>query len=300
MLELSLLRHFVALAQTGSFSAAARKLQTSQPVISRSIQRLEDVVGTRLAERSTRSVELTPAGEALLRDATFLLGRAAVAMENARRIGQSAHGRIRIGICPTAESAEIARGIADFRNKWPSIDLRFSSVDSAALPASLRSCDVDIGIMQVDGLRQEGIVATIIASYGLVVAAPANWGLGEDTPISLIDLKDRPWLMPERQRAATWHDSLMEMCRHAGFEPKIVGTVDDPVSARMMIASGAGATFFHDNGRREGHGAIAYLRFTDPQITPLSRTAAAHAEGADSPQIADFIACVANAHARSA
>jgi DNA-binding transcriptional LysR family regulator len=139
MLELSLLKHFAAVAQSRSFTGAARILQTSQPVISRSIQRLEDVVGTQLVERSTRSVELTAAGQALFRDAQFLLCRAAVATENARLIGQGDHARLRIGICPTTESPELARGIADFLEIWPHVDLRLSNIGSADLASALRA-----------------------------------------------------------------------------------------------------------------------------------------------------------------
>ena len=300
MLELSLLRHFVALARARSFTGAARELQASQPVISRSIQRLEDIVGTPLVERSTRSVKLTAAGEALLSDAEYLLGRAAVALENTRRIGQGNQSRIRVGICPSTESPELAHGIAAFRSEWPQVNLSFASIDGAALPDALRTSEVDVAIMQMDSMHLEGITAKIIATYGLAVAVPAIWGYDSDQTVSLIELKDRPWLMPQRQRAPAWHDSLIEMCRKAGFEPNIVGTVDDPLSARLMIASGAGATFFHDKGRRDWHEAIQLLQFTDRQIPPPSRTAAAHAEGANSPQIVTLIICLANAHATPA
>lgn len=298
MLELALLRHFVAVARNRSFTRAARELQASQPVISRSIQRLEDVVGTGLVLRSTRSVELTPAGEALLRDAQFLLGRAAVALENTRRIGQGISARVRIGICPTTESPELAKGLADFRARWPQVDLRLSSLGTNNLPEALRSGEIDAGIMQMDSPWPEGIVGRIIASYRLVVAVPAEWGFDECKPISLMDLKDRPWLMPTREQATSWHDALLEMCRRAGFEPRIVGTVEDPLTARLMIGSGAGATFFHDQGRRDWSSeAIDLLQFTDPQIPPPSRTAFVHVEGASSQQIADLGACLASGFA---
>lgn len=296
MLELSLLQHFVAVARTCSFTRAARTLNSSQPVISRSIQRLEDMVGTQLFVRSTRSVTLTAAGEALLADAEPLLDRAAVALENVRRIGQGDHGRIRIGICPTTETPELARGVANFRVEWPDIGLSFVTIDSAAMPGALRAAQVDVGIMLMDS-AQEGVTSEIIASHGLIVAVPASWGFAEERPIRLIDLKDRPWLMPDRKRALIWHDSLVEMCRHAGFEPRIVGNVDDAMSARLMVASGAGATFFHDKGRRDWHDGISLLRFTDPQIPSPSRTSVACATGARSRQIDSLMRCLARAHA---
>lgn len=300
MLELTLLRHFVAAARARNFTKAAQELKTSQPVISRSIQRLEDIVGCALFLRSTRNVDLTPAGDTLLSDAQDLIGRADLALENARRIGLGNLGRLRIGVCPTTESPELAGGIAQFRALWPDIDLRLSSLGSAHLPDALRAGEVDVGIMQMDEFWPGGLNGQIIATYPLVVAAPATWDFDEARAIRLQELKDRPWLMPEREKAPLWYDALMEMCRRAGFEPQIVGTVEDPLTARLMIASGIGATFFHDHGRRDWSGAIRLLHFSDPQIPSPSRTAFVHAASARSPQIADLGTCLADAFAMTA
>jgi DNA-binding transcriptional LysR family regulator len=294
MLELSLLHHFIAVAHARSFTSAAKELATSQPVISRSIQRLEDIVGTTLIERSTRSLALTPAGEALLKDAIEIVGKAALATAKARTIGQGELARLRVGICPTAESAELSKGIGHFRLAWPKIELRFVVIASDQMPEALHSARVDIGIMQLEGLSFGGLKGKIIASHQLAVAVPAAWGY-PDRPIKLIDLKDRPWVMPERSKATLWYDSLLEMCHRAGFDPKIVGAVDDPLTARIMIGSGAGATFFHDKGRRNWDTDIQLLTFTDPQIPPPSRTAVVYAQGDPSSQIQGFIDIVAAA-----
>ena len=233
----------------------------------------------------------------MLSDAEFLLGRAAVALDNARRIGQGGLGRMRIGICPSTESAELARGLADFRAMWPRVNLNLCAVDGSSMLRALRESEVDVGILQTDGSQAEGITARVIASYGLAVAVPAAWGYDQSKAIDLIDLKDRPWLMPARELATVWHDSLVEMCRRAGFEPRIVGTVDDPMSARLMIAGGMGATFFHYKGRRSQQGDISLLKFNDLQVLPPSRTAVAYAEGSNSPQLADFVTCLERTHA---
>lgn len=101
---------------------------------------------------------------------------------------------------------------------------------------------------------------------------------------------------PSRARAPSWHDGFLEMCRRAGFEPKISGTADDPITARIMIGSGAGATFFHDKGGNDSNGEITLLHFSDNQTMPPSQTALAWADVPRTRQIEEFIACLASAH----
>jgi DNA-binding MarR family transcriptional regulator len=80
-------RYFVAVAEAGSLTvAAARKLQTSQPSLSRQIRDLEDEVGTALLTRRARGIELTPAGRAFLDQAPALLSQAEAPSEAARRV----------------------------------------------------------------------------------------------------------------------------------------------------------------------------------------------------------------------
>ena len=116
MLELSLLKHFIAVGRTGSFTRAAELLNASQSVVSRSVKRLEDQVGAVLLKRSTRTVKLTEAGETLLTEAEAIVGRLTAAAENVRRIGQGASAKLRIGVCVStaAETSTIARGFQAF------------------------------------------------------------------------------------------------------------------------------------------------------------------------------------------
>jgi len=132
-MEFSLLEHFIAVAQTSSFARAAALLHASPSVVTRSIQRLEAQVGTKLLERTTRSVKLTPAGEELLNEALFLRGHAAVATEKVRRIGKNDSNRFRVGFCPSAdpEMGRIAQALLAFRSKWPSLDLKLKTVRTA-------------------------------------------------------------------------------------------------------------------------------------------------------------------------
>ena len=83
MIETLMLKHFAAVAHARSFTIAAKQLNVSQSVVSRSVKRLEELVGATLVERTTRSVAMTPAGEAYYAETRRLLDRLAVSTQNA-------------------------------------------------------------------------------------------------------------------------------------------------------------------------------------------------------------------------
>src|SRR3989475_148758 len=101
-MELRHLRYFVAVAEQGNVSRAARKLFIAQPPLSAQLKQLEEEVGAALFTRLPRGVRLTPAGESLLEDARAILARAQQAPLRARERQQSRQGVVRLGLVPSA------------------------------------------------------------------------------------------------------------------------------------------------------------------------------------------------------
>ena len=97
-MELRNLRYFVALAEELSFTKAAQRLHISQPPLSVQIAQLEEEIGVPLFTRTSRSVQLTPAGEVFLNDTRSILDRLSVACDRARSVGSGLAGRIDIGL----------------------------------------------------------------------------------------------------------------------------------------------------------------------------------------------------------
>jgi DNA-binding transcriptional LysR family regulator len=296
MIDLNLLHHFIAVARTRSFTRAAEAVHASQSVVSRSIKRLEEQVGAQLFERSTRQVRLSPAGEAFLLEARAIVDRVAVATDNARRIGDGAAATLRVGVCPSAdpETPRIARGFQRFREAWPTVEVKLESTMRNRQAAALRASRIDVGVMLLSRADTADIEWRVIARDPLVVVVPDAWNLRKPS-IRLEELRDRPWIMPHPAVAPDMHQMQMELCRGAGFEPKVVAFAEDALAGKMMIACGLGAAFVNDRGVREPAPYANFMAVEGVSDHFSSETVVAWTAGATSPQIGDFVRCIAEA-----
>src|ERR1043166_2630097 len=116
-MELRQLRYFVALAEAGNISRTAQKIFLTQPALSRQIKALEDEIGQCLLERQAHSIRLTPAGEALVREARELLPSADEMVERVAAAGQGV--RLRVGYAPSLASGLLSGAVANFSQKHP-------------------------------------------------------------------------------------------------------------------------------------------------------------------------------------
>ncbi|HEV7184227.1 MAG TPA: LysR family transcriptional regulator, partial [Leifsonia sp.] len=123
-MELRQLEHFVTVAEERHFTRAAELLQISQSGLSASIRSLEQELGTSLFIRSTRRVELTTAGQALLGDSVRTLASAAAARNAVAAIRGLVRGRLTIGAEPCLGSVDLPAELAAFRTANPGVEVR--------------------------------------------------------------------------------------------------------------------------------------------------------------------------------
>src|SRR6478672_4180939 len=124
--EMRLLRYFVTVAEERHFGRAAERLHIAQPPLSQQIRRLESELGVTLLYRTTRSVELAPAGEVLLTRAKEVLAAVEGALEDTRRAARGEFGHLAIGFTGSATYAMLPRLAAALRGALPGVvlDLR--------------------------------------------------------------------------------------------------------------------------------------------------------------------------------
>jgi LysR family hca operon transcriptional activator len=187
-MELRHLRYFVAVADAGSLTvAAAQRLHTSQPSLSRQIRDLENEVGARLLTRRARGIELTPAGRAFLDHARLVLSQVAAAAEAARRVAHPAKPCFTMGFLTGHELSWMPEALGILRDELPNIDVMISSQYSPPLADGLSKGKIDAAF-----LRREkgvpGLAFRLLVKEPLLVILPSDHRLAALKAISPGDL----------------------------------------------------------------------------------------------------------------
>ena len=187
-MELRHLRYFVAVAEAGSLTvAAARKLHTSQPSLSRQIRDLEHEVGAQLLTRRARGIELTPAGRAFLDHARLVLSQVEAATEAARRVAHPPKPCFVMGFLTGHELTWMPEALRILRDELPNIDVMISSQYSPLLANALVKGTVDAAFLR----RERGVADLafrLLVKEPLVVVLPSDHHLAALKAISPVDL----------------------------------------------------------------------------------------------------------------
>lgn len=139
------LETFLKVSETRSFAAAARQLGVSQPAVSQTIARLEEIYGADVFERRRGApVALTPVGRAILPKAKLLLFMVDTQMTRAIETAQSKSGALTIGFHPGLGCGPLNAAISEFRNDRPDVDLRFVEASPSDLHRQLNERTIDI------------------------------------------------------------------------------------------------------------------------------------------------------------
>jgi DNA-binding transcriptional LysR family regulator len=194
-----LLRTFVAVADTRSFSSAARRLQFTQSAVSQHIASLEADLGTALLTR--RPVALTPAGERLLRHARLLLVRLEAARADVTR-SLTPPGRLALGLTPLAWAPTVAAALSRLRSVSVRLETRVRVTDRASVAEAVAVGALDAGLVDgfavlSDPLRLPdfgSLTAVGVAESPAVVAVAEGHPLARRRGLALADLADAYWV----------------------------------------------------------------------------------------------------------
>ncbi|SEM76987.1 LysR family transcriptional regulator [Nonomuraea pusilla] len=237
MLDVVRLRVLVAVARTGSLTAAAKELHYSQPSISHHLARLEAETGARLLQRAGRGVRLTETGRLLAERAADIIGRLdATEEELAAHVGLRS-GRVRLAAFPSALGTFVPRAAMRLARDHPGLRLHLTETEPPEALRLLRAGRVDVAVVfrYDDTAPDDGGNTTVHLlddpSYLVTAAAEAQ-------PGELAAHAHSPWIAGcDRCRS-----HLLDLCAKAGFVPRISFTSDDIVAVQALVAAGLGLT----------------------------------------------------------
>ncbi|GAP36613.1 LysR family transcriptional regulator [Piscinibacter sakaiensis] len=186
----ALLQTFVRIVDAGSLSAAARRLATTQPTVSRRLQALERALGVRLLQRNTHTMALTEDGERCLAHARELLERWQAFEGDLRGRRDAPRGSLRVQVPHAFGQDQLIAPLAEFLNRHPLVQVEWLLHDH---PPDFVAGGIDCAI-RVGPVEDPGVVALRLAEVSrIVVAAPGLWGAGA-APADPDALAALPWV----------------------------------------------------------------------------------------------------------
>jgi DNA-binding transcriptional LysR family regulator len=181
----------LALAEYGSFVAAAARLRLSQPALTRSIQRLESALGVRLFERSTRRVQITAAGREFAAVAERMLNDLGITVQSVREVAEERRGLVVISSVMSVAGGLLPGIVASYRADRPGVEIHVREGVHAAVLEDVRSGVADFGIGYVDELP-DFAAGTALSRETFCVVLPARHKLAARRGLSLSELRDEP------------------------------------------------------------------------------------------------------------
>jgi DNA-binding transcriptional LysR family regulator len=235
--SLRLLRYFVATAESGSTTAAAKSLNVSQPSISVAIRELESFFDdTLFARESGAKMTLTRFGVRKLAEARQLL-HAAASFE-ADDSGHAASGEVQIGVFSTIAPVYLPALLRLARMRFPDLSIRFVEGDLLQLEEGLRSSRIELALMYDVGLPADIECETLaqLEPYALV---PAASKLAKKPRVSLHDLAKEPLILIDLPHS---REFLMAPFWQYGLAPEVRYRATSLELVRGMVANGLGAS----------------------------------------------------------
>lgn len=289
-MDLRQLRYFVAVAETLHFGRAARRLEISQPPLSRQIAALERELGVALFDRSTRGVRLTPSGSALLPRARRLLADALAIRAGARELARGDVGLLHIGFLAASTYSTLPRLLTTFRRARPGVRLVLTEATSDRQLVALTDGSLDVGVL-LPPVTDPALAWLPLVREPLVAALPA--GTAWPARIALSRLARRAFILFPRPAGASLHDLIVDACERAGFTPRIEQEAVQMSTIVSLVAAGMGVALVPESLRRMRRTGVVYRPLSD-RIPPVETGLAWRADDA-TPALAAFVA-----HARAA
>jgi len=256
------LEAFLAVADELHFGRAAQRLHIAQPPLSRMIQQLERDLGAQLFDRTTRTVRLTNAGEALLEPARQALDGLRSARRAVEFAGRGETGRVRMGFAGPSSHTLVGSLGRIVRERYPGIELvlRSTTFGEQALRAVLDH-ELDLAIVRVED-TPPSIARRVVAEEHYVLVVPEGHRLADRKIASMKDCADEDFIALPSEPGSRVRDAFIQAAHDAGYGPDIVQTAPDTWTAMALVAAGVGISFSVD-------AAVAYFAQPGVRIVPL-------------------------------
>ena len=255
-MDLRRLRHFSELAETLNFRAAAERVHLTQPAFTRSIARLEQELGTQLFVRDKRSVELTPAGAALLGQVRTLLCDADALERAAKVMGQTGRRELHVGLYGTALAELTHPVLLTFAQRYPDVEVVVHDVafDNGVEP--LLRGELDVGLLRAP-TDIPSISAVPLFAEPAAFQLPISHPLSREQAVYATDLLDDSWAGLPSTTPAEWGRYFVCADQHDGGAPSIGGEGRTITEVASLVALRGLVALVPNSTARQHHPGVS-------------------------------------------
>lgn len=216
------LRAFVTVAEDLHFGRAARRLHISQPPLSQLIRQFEQELGATLFTRTTRNVQLTPAGKALLERARRLTAEADAALVAVQRVARGEAGSLTLGFTHSTVYKVLPRTLGAWRSRYPDVTLDLKQLTSNLLLEGVRSGRIDVALARVSpDVDDPDLQVALVAREPMLLVMPAGHELAALDAVPVQSLHGRPFLQYAPEGSRYFHDLVDGILAAAEVRPTI-------------------------------------------------------------------------------
>lgn len=254
MLNLRDFEAFVALAHQLHFQDTADRMNISAATLSRIISRVEEKVGTRLFDRTTRSVSLTVAGQAFLVEAEQLLKQQKRAMQVGQEIGQGITGHLKLGYGGVAMETFLPGMLSRFRARFPRVRIDLNLLPISVQEEALLARELDIGFF-TGSTRNSELRMELCHREPLLLVMAEGHPLSARSSLLLADLAPYGFVFGKREKWVNVYDRFLDACGQHNLDIRVEYEADDVASVMGVVAASDLLSLFPEGNslmRRQG------------------------------------------------
>lgn len=247
-MELYQLRTFLSIAEEANLTRAAERVHTSAPAASAQLKALEEELGVRLFERTSRGMVLTPAGERVAAEARRTLDAVQHLRAAAAEVRDSVTGTVRMGTVSDPGGLKLGDAFVQLAERHPRLSVHLQQSLSQAALEGVRRGELDCAYVLSTLSGDDTIEVQRLAPVRVVPLLPARWEL-EGAPADNAELARRPWVGLAPNCGLRSH--FEAFFREAGAEPRLSAQADSEGAIRGLVAGGLGAGMVREDQARD-------------------------------------------------
>jgi DNA-binding transcriptional LysR family regulator len=264
-MEIRQLRYLIALDEERSFTRAAAREHVAQPALSQQIRRLEEEAGLALAQRNTRSVSMTEAGEMLVARARRIFAELDSARAELDALRGVHTGHVSVGAMHTMGPIDITMPLAIFHQRHPEVELTVREQSSEELAEMLRDDELDLAFLSVtERIESHELELHQLVDEELVVVLPPAHRLANQGEVRMRELKNEEFI--SYREGARLRELLVTAAKEAGFEPKIKLESNESRRIRRLVSRSMGVAILPRSDALLPGAEVAVAKLSKPAL----------------------------------